>query len=80
MKFTGVGNNLESTTKKVRFIVPIIRYTVITKQSERLMAMYQMRYVGGHVQVYDVSGKFLFSADTEREAREEMEDYAESAA
>ena len=32
------------------------------------------------VQVYDKSGKFLFSADTEREAREEMEDYAESAA
>lgn len=49
-------------------------------QIERLMAMFQMRYVGGHVQVYDKSGKFLFSADTEREAREEMEDYAESAA
>ncbi len=44
------------------------------------MTMYQMRYVGGHVQVYDISGKFLFSADTEREAREEMENYAESAA
>ena len=42
--------------------------------------MFQMRYVGGHVQVYDLRGKFLFSADTEREAREEMEDYAESAA
>ncbi|MDO5400836.1 MAG: hypothetical protein Q4F17_07645 [Eubacteriales bacterium] len=42
--------------------------------------MYSMRYVGGHVQVYDLSGKFLFSADTEREAREEWEDYAESAA
>lgn len=80
MKFTGVGNYLEAAIEKVRFIVPIIRYTVITKQNERLMAMYQMRYVGGHVQVYDVSGKFLFSADTEREAREEMEDYAESAA
>ena len=44
------------------------------------MAMFQMRYVGGHVQVYDRSGRFLFSADTEGEAREEMEDYAESAA
>lgn len=44
------------------------------------MAMFQMRYVGGHVQVHDRNGKFLFSADTEREAREEMEDYAESAA
>lgn len=44
------------------------------------MTMYQMRYVGGHVQVYDNCGKFLFSADTEREAREELEEYAESAA
>ena len=42
--------------------------------------MYSMRYVHGHVQVYDMNGKFLFSADTEREAREELEDYAESAA
>lgn len=55
-------------------------YTVVTNQEERLMTMYQMRYVGGHVQVYDLSGKFLFSADTEREAREELEEYAESAA
>ncbi len=50
------------------------------KQKGRLMTMYQMRYVGGHIQVYDGNGKFLFSADTEREAREEWEDYAESAA
>ena len=39
-----------------------------------------MRYVHGHIQVYDLSGKFLFSADTEREAREELEEYAQSAA
>ena len=38
--------------------------------------MYTMRYVQGHVQVYDLSGKFLFSADSEWEAREELEDYA----
>ena len=38
--------------------------------------MFDMRYVHGHVQVYDMSGKFLFSADNEREAREELEDYA----
>lgn len=44
------------------------------------MAMFSMRYIQGHVQVYDRNGKFLFSADNEREAREEMEDYAESAA
>ena len=42
--------------------------------------MYSMRYVGGHVQVYDFSGKFLFSADNEREAREELRDYEEFAA
>lgn len=42
--------------------------------------MFTMRYVGGHVQVYDQKGRFLFSADNEREARREMEDYAESAA
>lgn len=42
--------------------------------------MFTMCYVGGHVQVYDQKGRFLFSADNEREARKEMEDYAESAA
>lgn len=42
--------------------------------------MYSIRYVQGHVQVYDSYGKFLFSADTEREAREELEEYAECAA
>lgn len=42
--------------------------------------MFTMRYVGGHVQVYDQKGRFLFSADNEREARKEMEDYAKSAA
>lgn len=40
------------------------------------MAMYTVKYVGGHVQVYDVNGAFLFSADTEREAREELKTYA----
>lgn len=44
------------------------------------MAMYSMRYVRGHIQVYDRNGKFLFSADTEREAREELQDYEEFAA
>ena len=42
--------------------------------------MYSIRYVRGHIQVYDYQGKFLFSADTEQEAREEMKEYAESAA
>lgn len=44
------------------------------------MAMYKIRYVHGHIQVYDANGNFLFSADSEREAREELEVYAESAA
>lgn len=42
--------------------------------------MYKIRYVHGHIQVYDGNGNFLFSADNEREAREELAMYAESAA
>ena len=44
------------------------------------MAMFQIIQTRGHLQVYDQNGKFLFSADSEREAREELMDYAESAA
>lgn len=40
--------------------------------------MFSFRYVYGHIQVYDNSGKFLFSADSEREVREELEEYAKS--
>jgi len=32
----------------------------------------EMRYVGSHVEVYTGSGVFLFSADTVREAMEEL--------
>ena len=42
--------------------------------------MYSIKYVRGHVQVYDRNGVFLFSADSEREAREELRDYEEYAA
>ena len=55
-------------------------YTVVRNQKERLMAMYQIRNVRGHIQVYDYRGNFLFSADSEREAREELMEYEESAA
>ena len=41
--------------------------------------MYHIQYVHGHIQVYDEGGKFLFSADSEREAREELKSYEESA-
>lgn len=33
---------------------------------------FEIRFVRGHVEVYDGSGRFLFSADNEKEAREEM--------
>ncbi len=39
--------------------------------------MYDIRSMYGHIQVYDQRGRFLFSADTEREAREELELHAE---
>lgn len=42
--------------------------------------MFTIRNVQGHLQVYDASGKFLFSADTEREVREELMEYAQCAA
>lgn len=38
--------------------------------------MYTVKNIGGHIQVYDGNGRFLFSADTEREAREELRYYA----
>lgn len=38
--------------------------------------MYRIIYVRGHVQVYDGNGQFLFSADNEWEAREELNIYA----
>ena len=44
------------------------------------MTMYSMQYVRGHIQVYDNMGNFLFSADSEREAREELESNEEFAA
>lgn len=33
---------------------------------------YEIRYVGSHVEVYNLAGNFLFSADTTREAMEEL--------
>lgn len=42
--------------------------------------MFTIRYVRGHLQVYDWNGKFLFSADSEKEAREELMEYAKCAA
>lgn len=33
-------------------------------------------WVRGHVEVYDCAGHFCFSADSEREAREELKEIA----
>ena len=33
---------------------------------------YEIRYVRGHVEVYDQMGRFRFSADSEWEALEEL--------
>ena len=42
--------------------------------------MYSIEHICGHIQVYDVLGNFLFSADSEQEAREEIAAYEEFAA
>ncbi len=42
--------------------------------------MYTVKYIHGHFQVYDHNGRFLFSADNQRELREELEEYEECAA
>ena len=36
------------------------------------MTDFELRYVSGHVEVYTRAGCFLFSADTAREAMEEL--------
>ena len=37
---------------------------------------YKMIWVRGHVEVYGADGEFFFSADNEREAREELREIA----
>lgn len=37
---------------------------------------YKMIWVNGHVEVYDNWGRFCFSADSRREAMEELEEAA----
>jgi len=40
------------------------------------MVEYRIVWVRGHVEVYTGDGQFCFSADTEREAREELKEIA----
>ena len=42
--------------------------------------MFTIKNIQGHIHVYDYRGNFLFSADNEREAREELKEYAQCAA
>ena len=50
------------------------RIWVVLTQKVRTKTMYEFRNVRGHVEVYDNRGQFLFSADNEKEAREELEE------
>jgi len=48
--------------------------TIKTEQQMEVLAVeYQIKYAGGHVEVYDRNGKFLFSADTVTEALAELQ-------
>ena len=40
---------------------------------------FELRYVKGHVEVYDAYGRFCFSADTRSEAEEELRELSEAA-
>lgn len=37
---------------------------------------YCVKYVNGHVEVFDGRGQFIFSADTEQEARQDLREIA----
>lgn len=45
----------------------------IRRRKEQNRMDYSIVWVRGHVEVYDWAGRFCFSADNEREAREELE-------
>ena len=53
----------------------ILLYSCQNKKTQegRGMKDIELRYVGGHVEVYTGAGAFLFSADTLREALEELD-------
>ena len=57
----------------VRFMGQALRYHSLRNKRKGRRAMYEFRNVRGHIEVYDQRGQFLFSADSEREAREELE-------
>jgi len=51
-------------------------YDECRKKKEAVAMEYKIIWVRGHVEVYDGAGRFFFSADNEREAREELRELA----
>ena len=51
-----------------------ILYHKGTITGKDVSGMYELEFVRGHVEVYDFCGRFLFSADSEQEARAMLED------
>lgn len=51
----------------------LLLYTEARKTGKEHPQMdYEIVWVRGHIEVYDGAGRFCFSADNEREAREEL--------
>jgi len=46
------------------------------QQKEEPVMNCSIEYVNGHIEVYDENGAFMFSADTRKEALEEIADAA----
>lgn len=59
----------------MRKVILYMTFTFAFNETEtkEVCVMYQIKYVFGHYNVYAPSGRFLFSADTESEAWEELE-------
>lgn len=55
------------------YILSYIIPATLRTETKEVSAMYQVKYVFGHYNVYAPSGRFLFSADTESEAWDELE-------
>ena len=74
------SKNSQITFKSPFYGILIVRYCVhrgspgykTDTQEGNTMKDFELRYVGSHVEVYTGSGVFLFSADTVREAMEEL--------
>ncbi len=50
----------------------LLWYTIPDKKKEEPHMNCSIEYVNGHIEVYDETGAFLFSADTRQEALEEL--------